>query len=250
MKKTITLLLLLSLNIISAQQDEIDTDRPDQTEAPTIVPLNRFQMENGFTHKYEVSEGIRRFELPSTLWKYGVGNKLELRVITTISYERQPLASQGGLEPLVAGVKYKLWDEHGMMPQVSVIGQILLPDVSAKSLKAEYLGPEIRFLFQNSITEKIDLGYNTSIEWDGEDSRPQYDYTFSPSVEVAKMLKAYIESYGFIKVGRHSEHWIDGGFMLLVTKDIQLDVSGGYEITTLHKHRHSTFESIGFSFRI
>ncbi|PZR22599.1 MAG: hypothetical protein DI539_05090 [Flavobacterium psychrophilum] len=250
MKKKITLLLLLSLNIISAQQDEIDTDRPDQTETPLTVPLNRFQFENGLTHSYEVSEDIRRFELPSTLWKYGVSSKLELRVITTICYEKQPRESQGGLEPVVVGVKYKLWDEQGILPQASVIGQVLLPDLSAKSMKTDYPGPELRFLFRNTISQEIDLGYNTSIEWDGEHTRALYDYTFSPSVRLANMLKAFVESYGFLKVGRHSEHWVDGGLMFLITKDIQLDVSGGYEITTRHDHRHSTFESIGFSFRI
>jgi hypothetical protein len=250
MKKISVVLFLFFAVVAKAQEDQIDTDRPDQTETPSIVSQGHFQMENGFTHKHEVSDNVERFELPSSLWKFGLVKNLELRIITTLLYENGPQEDITGLEPIIIGVKQKICDERGIVPKTSVISQVSIPDLASAGLKTVHLGPEVRLLMQNTISKNIDLSYNMGVQWDGEDTRPQYNYTFSPSFDIDKMLKAYIESYGFIKVGRHPENWIDGGFMLLLSNDVQLDIAGGYEISNHTGNKHGTFESIGFSFRI
>lgn len=250
MKKLLSKALLLCLPLAAAAQQEIDTDRPDQTETPSIVPLKHFQMENGFTHKHESAEGHHNNQLPSSLWKYGISRTTELRLITTFVYDKTPDSTSTGLAPVIVGAKVALWAEKGWLPKASVIGQILLPDAPSRDLSAVYLAPEIRLLFQNTLSESLDLGYNIGIFWDGESTKTQYTYTFSPCIDIAHSAKAYVESYGFLKTSRHPEHWIDGGFMLLLGKDVQLDVSAGYELTSPGGHSHSTYESLGISFRI
>lgn len=229
-------------------QDDIDTDRPDQTETSSIVPVNRFQMENGFLHQ-QTSKGESESALPTSLWKFGISKNIELRLITDLIYNRTPDTTNTGLNPVVAGLKVKLWEEKGILPQASLITHILLPKVASKDLQVKYLAPEIRLLFQNTITDDIDLGYNLGMNWDGKSPDPIFAYTFSPNMSLTKKLKAYIEAFGFCPQYKHAEHWFDGGFMFLIHKDVQLDISAGYEITS-QEGFHQFYESIGFSFRI
>lgn len=229
-------------------QDEIDTDRPDQTEATSIVPAGRFQMENGFTYQ-KIGPGSKSITIPESLWKFGINKNLELRVITIVDHQKSPDSVTTGLQPLTVGLKVKLWEEKGAVPETSLITHVQLPKVASKEYQAKYLAPEIRLLFNNTLTEKIGLGYNLGMEWDGETNQPQFAYTFSPDMELTDKLKCYIESFGFLPEKRHGDHWVDGGFMYLISKDIQIDISAGYELTSMN-HYHQYYEALGFSFRI
>lgn len=79
--KILTSLLITSLFANSQKLDPIQTDRPDQTETAAIVPKGMFQVENGFSFQRKDANNSS-FSLPSTLWKYGVNDNFELRLIT------------------------------------------------------------------------------------------------------------------------------------------------------------------------
>lgn len=236
------------INFQISAQDDIDTDRPDQTETSSIVPLNHFQMENGFLHQ-QCSKQDSEFLLPTSLWKFGVAKNIELRLITELVYNTYKDSSITGLNPVVVGLKVKLWEEKGVLPQASLITHLLLPKVASKELQVKHLAPELRLLFQNTLTDNIDLGYNLGMNWDGESPDPIFTYTFSPAMNLTKQLKAYIESFGFCPQGRHPEHWFDGGFMFTMGKNVQFDISAGYELTS-NEGYHQFYESMGFSFRL
>jgi len=248
MRKIYFLILISLFGYAAFGQDEIDTDRPDQTETPSIVPVNRFQMENGFVHQ-QAQEHESDLLLPTSLWKFGINENLELRLETDIIYNKFADSTQSGLSPVIVGLKVKLWEEKGILPQASLITQFELPKLASKELQLDYLAPEIRFLFQNTLTKKADLGYNLGVNWDGETNDPVYAYTFSPNISITEKLKAYVEAYGFMPAHHHGEHWADGGFMYLITKDIQVDISAGYEVIA-PAHYHQYYESLGVSFRI
>ena len=69
MKYTILFLLFFpSFFSYSQESEPIQTDRPDQTETPAIVPKGMFQVETGFSfQKNDVNSNTNT--LPSTLWK-------------------------------------------------------------------------------------------------------------------------------------------------------------------------------------
>jgi hypothetical protein len=233
---------------VGFSQEEIDTDRPDQTETPTIVPTGRFQMENGFEHQQN-GKKERTLTLPTSLWKFGISKNLELRLTTEFIHDKMEDSTVYGLKPILIGFKVKLFEEKGILPQTSFITHLLIPKLASRDLQASYLATELRFLFQNSLSEDIDLGYNIGVQWDGKSADPVYAYTFSPNIAITKKLKAYGEAYGFLPQHASAEHWIDGGFIFLITKDIQIDIAAGYELTT-HSNFHQYFETLGISFRI
>jgi len=247
MKKYLLLLLCTASTIVVAQ-DNIETDRPDQTETVSIVPKGRFQAESGFAHTKTESSSSGT-TLPETLWKYGINDIVELRLGSEMEYLKYADSSDYGLLPVKIGLKINLWRGKGIIPETSLLANIALPKMASKKLQATYVAPEIRLLFENDISDAIQVGYNLGAEWDGQSAEPTFIYTLSADFVLTKRLESFIEGYGYLPQLGRADHWIDGGFKYLITKDIQVDISGGYELTS-HQRYHGYFESLGFSFRI
>ena len=61
-----------------AQVPDLVTDRPDQTELPTVVRRGSFQVETGYL--FARDDGVDLFEVPGTLFRIGLGGRTELRL--------------------------------------------------------------------------------------------------------------------------------------------------------------------------
>ncbi len=96
MKKHIFSLMVLfsSFNCAIAQEDKIETDRPDETESPNIVAKKWLQFEGGFTSQKN-DESNREYLLPTLLTKYGLSKRIELRLITEVKTESSLIIPNG-----------------------------------------------------------------------------------------------------------------------------------------------------------
>ena len=224
----------------------IETDRPDQTETPAIVPKNKFQFENGFVFEQNKS-GSKSFLLPTVLSKYGVSENLELRLITEFIYDKTDDIRLSGISPVKIGFKVKLSDEKGIIPKTSFIGHLSIPRIASKELKSIYYAPTFRFTMQHTLTDKITLAYNLGSEWDGETPEPTFIYTLTTGFSLSEKMGSYIELYGFAPQNQHADHRFDGGFTYLLSNNAMIDMSAGFGIT---ENAPDYFLGLGFSFRI
>lgn len=72
---------------LKAQEAEpLQADRPDQTECASLVPPGYIQAETGFLYE-KGGPDARSFLYPSILWKYGVNDRFEVRLITEAGME-------------------------------------------------------------------------------------------------------------------------------------------------------------------
>src|ERR1700712_165369 len=117
LKKIGCALLAASLSIGDADAQELErmeTDRPDQTECPFIVPTGWVQFEMGFNFEKN-APGNHTFVYPTLLSKYGVSKRLELRVITNLLSNREYTGTHyetvSGVEPIQLGFKVALVEE-------------------------------------------------------------------------------------------------------------------------------------------
>lgn len=149
-------LFLLPLTI--SAQEEIETDRPDQTETTAIVPKGFFQMETGFMHEKSKDDGDI-VTLPTVLYKYGISKRLELRLQTDFTKNEEQGISYG-FEPLIIGAKLNIITGSGIVPETSLITMLLIPKLASKELQVNHVAPQIKLLFENKITDYIDLDYN------------------------------------------------------------------------------------------
>jgi Putative MetA-pathway of phenol degradation len=241
----ITLLSLAATAIKAQDLPPIATDRPDQTECPFIVPKGYIQAENGFFYE-KSSPNTQSMAYPSILWKYGVSDNFELRLITELVSEKALLQTQMGISPVTVGFKVKILEENGWLPKTSFIGHLTVPKWASKELSANYYAPSFRFTMQHTLSDRFALAYNLGAEWDGETPEPTFIYTLTTGFAVTKKLGAYLELYGFSPQNQQSDHRLDGGFTYLMNNNVMIDISGGLGLTT---NAPKYFVSLGFSYR-
>lgn len=238
MLKFIFMAVLTALGAaVSAQTEKIETDRPDQTECPYTVPKKWIQLEAGFLKMTEKETGGNsyHFHHPALLSKYGITNKLELRVITELASSKENVqngkyASQTGFSSLQLGGKISLWEEKGWLPKTSLIAHYDF--CRWRSLERDGMnGANFRFTLQNSISKNISLGYNVGMRWNRFDAPPAYVYTVAPGFNLSEKWYAYIELFGFAWKGTSPENSLDGGFAYNVTNNCKLDISAGVGLT-------------------
>ncbi len=250
-------LLLCFLALVTAktnaqekkEMERMETDRPDQTECPFIVPVNWVQFESGFNFEKN-APGSHTFVYPTLLSKYGVSKKLELRLITTLlsnrEYDGTHYETVSGVDPVQLGFKVALMEEKGLLPKTSLIAHIAIPQFASDKLHAEKLAPNFVFTMQHTITSWFSIGYNLGAEWDGFSNNPAGIYRFSPGITIGKKGYVYAEAFGFIQKNETANHNIDGGFAYYFNNNIKLDISAGKGLSAISM---DYYIALGASFR-
>lgn len=254
---SVIVLLLFSLTTF-AQSDnsELTTDRPDQTESSSVVPLHFFQIESGFIMEMDETDASKQksYTCNTSLLRYGLLKNFEVRL--GISYLEDQTADKInqdqtikniGLSPLYTGFKVKIADEKTWLPEIAFLGALVLPLTAAEEFKTEYIGPNMRFSFSHTLSDKLSLGYNLGAEWDGNNSEPGYFYSLVIGLNLGGKIGMFAESYGIIKNNDGPEHMLDAGFTYLILDNLQLDLSSGLGI---NEAATDYFISCGVSFRL
>ena len=247
MQKLLMNLLLLSTVTVKAQDLlPIQTDRPDQTETPFLVPEGFFQIESGFNYE-NTDVTTRTFVYPTILAKYGVNDHFEWRLIFNYGSIEHSGARATGIDPIAVGFKAALWEAKGIIPKASFIGHLNVPFLASKNFRGSFYATNFRFTLQHQITEKFTFSYNLGSEWDGLSAEPTFIYTFSGGYSFSPKLGCYVEVYGFTPQQHFPDHRADGGIMFVPGPDFQIDLSGGLGITPLNNDYY--YVSLGFSKR-
>jgi len=249
--------LLFYTVTLSAQIEKIDTDRPDQTESPFIVPKKWMQLESGFLKEVENGHDngfyqlkLIRFQHPSLLTKYGVAKRFELRLITDFVTEKSKqnnsiIVSATGIDNAQFGGKLNFFDEKGWRPKTSLIAHYDLAGL--RTIHKDTIdGFNFRFTFQKTISEKLSFGLNLGMEWERFGEPPAYTYTFAPGFNLSEKWYAYIEAFGFIWKDEKPENSIDAGIAYFVNDNFKVDVSAGLGVS---KYAPGYYFAVGSSFR-
>lgn len=248
LNKTILLFcffLLIQNRSFAQELPSIQTDRPDQTECPFIVPINYFQLENGFTYEKTNTESSQ-IVTPTILTRFGINNHFELRLITEYSIEDDFSNNISGINPILIGFKTRLFEEKGGVPLTSFIGHIGIPKTGSKSLQTIYYAPEFRFTMQHTLSKKQSLSYNLGAEWNGETAEPTFIYTLTSGYSLSEKVGCYIELYGFVPQIEKPDHRFDAGLTYLFNPNHQLDISGGFGLSKISPEYYL---AVGYSFR-
>jgi hypothetical protein len=250
MKTFLTIIiLLLGTPVFSQDTGRMESDRPDQTESPFITKKKYIQAEFGFNIAQD--HQLSTIVIPTSLIKYGVCKKFELRLITEINSQETPLIiPQGshfetGLVPLKVGGKLSLWEEKGLLPKTAVLAHLTFPKIASKYFQASKVAPEFRLAMQHTLSNNIGLGYNIGTEWDGESNTPAWIYTIGPGFNLGKNAYMYVELFGDFQKDRTPDHNFDAGFAWYVSDNTKLDISSGFSLSNSKQY----YVALGFSFR-
>lgn len=228
----------------SAQQ--IQTDRPNETEGPNAISKHHLQVESGFS--FEQKEEEKVFGIPELVLRYGVIKNLEFRVESAFKIEHEEGDNDYGIEPVVVGLKYHILDhKKAAIPDVALLGRVSIPWLADNAYQEPKYSPELRVLVQHELSKSDHLGYNVGVQWLPENAKAEYIYSISADHSLTKKLKIVVETYGFTEPHHHAKNTADAALLFLVNKNLQLDFIAGTGI--MHAYADK-FAEIGLSFRI
>ncbi|MBD98241.1 MAG: hypothetical protein CMO34_00205 [Verrucomicrobia bacterium] len=264
MKTLIRLLLVYfcSIATIYAQESSLVTDRPGQTECVNTVGEGSLQIESGFL--FQSSQIARnttqqRYTYPSSLFKLGLTEKFELRIIAKIvNYKNirtdnwEKLGSISGMENLIIGLKRELKTEGKL--QLSATAHIITPN-GTEGISNERYGLLSRLNFNYGIDEEASLaggvGYeNYNLRFaDGEglvrDSDGQLFYTLIYGKNINDKFTVFVENYASFEEFEDWTQNMDAGIIYLINPNLQLDYSFGWGINNV-----MNYHALGISIRI
>ncbi len=214
---------VLFTNVVLAQQ--INTDRPDQTESSLVVPLHSFQIEAGILSQQ--AYGIQQQLLPSVLWRYGIHKSFELRLVTQFeSYDFKSFTNkQTGLGDLQIGTKIQLYQKEGAKTSIAFLSHAVLP-TAKDAISIQKLGTINKLSIAHDLSKNTSIGYNLGYDYFGVD-KGNFTYSIAYGISLSDKLGMYIEPFGtFENFETHIANF-DTGFTYLVNDHFQLDISYG-----------------------
>ena len=235
------LFFVFVINLYCQDIGRMETDRPDQTESPFIVRNGYFQIESGFNKNY-ISKQYEYY-FPTTLIKYGLKNKIELRYVFLINNSSKQIRFKNE----AIAFKYFLFDQKRVLPKTSVIVHYHLGDLKRDLTdlnRSPHSIGDIVFTSQNQLNNQLSIGYNYGIEFHN-DGKHEGIIRIAPGVNFGKNMYAYAEIFGRVPLKKYEDVWLDGGFAYYLNQDVKIDISGGKSI----KQKQDYYLAVGISHR-
>ena len=211
------------------------TDRPDATEAPTVVPKKYFQIETGaYRETFDDGELKQVNNVYNTsLLRFGILNNLELRLgwnygdtrIKPSNASEEIVAT--GFSPLLLGTKIAISEEKNGWPEIGLIGHLQLPFLASADYRPETTGVDFRFAFAHTLSERSSLSYNIGAEWGNDSPEATYIYTLAYGFSITNAFGIYAEVYGYLPEDNAPLHLWDAGLTYLLADNWQLDATIG-----------------------
>ena len=237
---TVGTLFRWSANPCSSSLPQLDeplvTDRPDFTEASSVVGLGVGQIELGYTYFNNDDAGVETetHSYPETLLRYGVlANWLELRVGWTYLNQSESLVNTSGDADLYLGFKIGLTPQEGIRPEMALIPQMFVPTGDADFTADEVL-PGLNWIYAWEINDFLSTAGSTQFNRNVDDVSGETFTTWAQSWTIAyslgERLGAYTEYFGLYPHSADTarpQNYANGGFTYLISNDIQWDIRGG-----------------------
>lgn len=245
-KSILILLFVANTSMVFSQQ--IITDRPDQTESSSTIYAGSLQIESGISLGFSEENGAKykEFAGPSTLFRYGVTEKLEIRVFNQYQVTTDLLleTKQKGITDLEVGFKAQLLRKDDINTEIAFLSHAIIPTGSSYfSLNNKY-GTINKLSISHEINDKYGIGYNLGYNY-FVTGVGDFTYSLVLGVVVNDKVSIYLEPYGDLVEFEEYISNFDAGFTYFLNDDFQLDFSFGTGI-----NNYMNYLSVGFSWNI
>ena len=251
---TLTIAMVVMAGELVAQEDLV-TDRPDQTESAVVVHSGKVQVEVGASISLDtLSPGMQRdlleLGLPDLLVRVGLLNGLEARLVG--SYQRVSYTVSDGVVP--GGVEQVFTSSNvGLGAKVRLSGDdesnthsaLLL--TASHALSGEDLASlELRVALGHSFSSLYSLGLNAGVDWVETNGLNGF-YTLAAGVAISEPFGLFVEIYGDAPWEEEAGQSFDTGLTYKTSDNFQLDLAAGFGLT---RHAPDATATVGFSWRI
>ncbi|MGW8121812.1 transporter [Roseivirga echinicomitans] len=261
---TLLAFALMYKNVLAQEANEaaegtLITDRPTQTYSSFVVPKGAFQIESGMGYSNELSPNFALVDLTAETFtlnflqlRYGLSDRLELRLAQNVYFDREKLNGEvrrkGELQfaSTWIGAKYGLLDEEGFVPKTSFLAEYVT-DVFEDKMKQSLIN--LRLNFSNTLSEKMTLGYGFGGLVPTKNGPLNFEYSVVGAYAFQPNWGAFLELYGTFRNDWVNSHNVDMGISYLVNNNLQLDAYTGFDLSNNIGDTDFLF-GFGFSTRI
>jgi hypothetical protein len=224
---------------------QIITDRPNQTESSSTVEKSTLQIEAGFQIGFEGdhSNAIEQLLTPTTLFRQGISERFELRILSQIEQIRFQEKITKGISDLEIGTKIQLYRKAQSRTQIAWLSHLRLP-TGSDGLTDRSFGTINKLSISHEINEFMAVGYNIGYNYFGLD-RGDLTYSAALGFSLNSHVSIYVEPYGMLSNFKEPVVNFDAGFTYLVHDNLQFDFSFGTGISD-----RMNYVSIGCSWKI
>ena len=249
MKKISIIMILCCLNL-NAQT--IITDRPDQTESSSTIQKGSVQIESGVlisqnsTNYDFYSTNEKNIYFPSTLFRIGLTEKIELRLFNQYQQMCTQTNSFNGFNNLELGLKLQLLQKENGFTEIAFLSHMVIPTAPSRLSEngENNIGTINKLCVSHNIGEKVGLGYNVGYNY-LNNREGDFTYSLVLGIELNDKISTYIEPYGEFSDLDNTESNFNMGITYLLRDNLQLDYSYG-----LGLNHAFNFMSVGFSINI
>lgn len=223
---------LITFSIIPQNfAQELITDRPDQTESAVTVPLHSLQIESGFAYESQMEEGLNtnNYSIAGTLFRYGLFERIEFRFGAGYLINKTD-ETRDGLSGFLLGTKINFLNEKQNMVDFGLLIHSAIP-LGDETLNPQQFEPELIAALSKSLTDNLSVSINIGGFQDSSIEKIIYLYTTALGYSVSDKTGVFIEVFGNLSSSLIPVHLFDGGLTLLLSDNLQLDLSGGKEFT-------------------
>lgn len=239
--------------------EHIETDRDSFTPSTRTVEARRWVFESSYSF-IDNRDTAETHSLPELLLRYGISEWLELRLGGNYEVGGEGTDVSGGSAKeqfegggivretqVLYGLKARLTEQHGWLPESSVIVQGHTPMSGPDPATAFTLGYVVGW--ELSDEWKID----SAIRYGADKEKEDRFETWSPSIVLRKTLaerwNVHAEYFGHFSQDRadnFSKHFFSPGVHYLITLDIELGVRLGWG---LNDEAARFFSNVGIGWR-
>ena len=232
------LILITATSIITAQSEYPDlfSDRLGVTQGPILIPQNLFQIESGVSYqdqKFKVKNSnyeIENLKLGSTLFRYGINEKIELRFGGEFFSGRTTIndvtSDVQGFQSIFVGSKIQLWKNNNLVSNAGIILEFGLP-FGSENLRPDRIEPGIILTLNKYFLDTLALGINLGATNNSNLGKNIYSFSTLLNYELTKYMGVFAEYYSNVISNELAQHNFDCGFTYRVRKNIQIDCSAG-----------------------
>lgn len=212
------------------------SDRPDFTEASSVVGRGVLQIESGYTYgfKSDSAGSIKSHSIGEPLFRYGIfRNWLEMRVGWNYSAEKVGSNTTDGAEDLYLGCKLGLTAQEGILPEMALVPQMKVP-TGSRSFTGNKTLPGCNWLYGWDINDSLSTAgstqFNRAIDGISGKTYTEWAQSWTIGYGLTDKLGAYTEWFGIFPQNADSDqtqNYFNGGFTYSVTNDLQFDVRAG-----------------------
>ncbi len=246
----------------------ISTDRPTFTPANTVLPLDRFQIESGYTFTHDLNADTRtnRNAYPELSTRVGILPRVEFRTYwigqaNIRETNRTTGLSQirNGTTDMEVGFKTQLISQdrdEKWLPTTALITSVLTPVGEGLTNSSGTVRPYIDLLYGWNLTDRLtvtgSLGYRQIrrvFTNQPADSLERFNQSLVASFKATDRLTLFQEWYALTYTNAADNrpiHFIDTGFLYRPTPNTQLDLRAGMG---LGDRPDDFFTGAGFSIR-